>query len=196
MLKIGQGIQYDGEKGIIGRFGLGVRNDRGILLLDFCKANNLTIENAMFQQHPRRLYIWVGPDGKSVTKLTFILVKQRWTSSIKCAKILPGADIWSDHQLLVAHIRIKLKKISKGQKLQRFDLSNIDSRYTIETVNRFQALLTNTEEKTPDELWADIKDTIMTTAKKQIPLKPKRISSPWLSQEALDLADERRWPAK
>ena len=49
-----------------GRFGLGVRNERGDNPIDFCKTKNLMISNTWFQQYPRRLYTWIPPQ---VTKL-------------------------------------------------------------------------------------------------------------------------------
>ena len=193
MLKKGQGKQLDLESKVIGKFGLGSRNERGNMLLDLCIGNNLAIANTLFHQHPRRLYTWTGPGGKVRNQIDYILVKQCWRSSIKNAKTLPGADIGSDHQLLIADIRLKLKRIVRtDRKVQRFDLMNIDNKYKIETRNRFEALLIREEEMTQEELWEDTEDIIMTTAKKYIPMKKKRRSSPWLSQETTDLTDERR----
>ena len=50
--------------GVTGKFGLGVRNEAGQSLIEFCQENTLVIENTLFQQHKRRLYTWTSPDGQ------------------------------------------------------------------------------------------------------------------------------------
>jgi len=49
---------------VIGKFGLGVRNEAGQRLIEFCQENALLIANTLFQQHKRRLYTWTSPDGQ------------------------------------------------------------------------------------------------------------------------------------
>ena len=49
--------------GVTGKFGLGVQNEAGQWLIDFCQENTLVIEKTLFQQHKRRLYIWTSSDG-------------------------------------------------------------------------------------------------------------------------------------
>ena len=50
--------------GITGKFGLGVQNEAGQRLIEFCQENALVIENTLFQQHKRRLYTWTSSDGQ------------------------------------------------------------------------------------------------------------------------------------
>ena len=50
--------------GVTGKFGLGIRNEAGQRLIEFCQENALVITNTLFQQHKRRLYTWTSPDGK------------------------------------------------------------------------------------------------------------------------------------
>ena len=73
-----------------------------------------------------------------------------------------------------------------------FDVQHLDDNYRVETKNLFQELLVTEEETTPDELWLDIKDSILRAATKHVPKKGKRKTTSWLSQEAINLADERR----
>ena len=49
--------------GVTGKFGLGVQNEAGQRIIEFCQENTLVIANALFQQHKRRLYTWTSPDG-------------------------------------------------------------------------------------------------------------------------------------
>ena len=69
--------------------------------------------NTFFQQHKRRLYTWTSPDGLHWNQIDYILCSQRWRSSIQSAKTRLGADCGSDHELLIAKFRLKLKKIGK-----------------------------------------------------------------------------------
>ena len=48
--------------GVLGKFGLGVQNEAGQRLIEFCQENSLVIANTLFQQHKRRLYTWTSPD--------------------------------------------------------------------------------------------------------------------------------------
>ena len=50
--------------GVTGKFGLGIRNEAGQRLIEFCQENALVIENSLFQQHKRRRYTWTSPDGQ------------------------------------------------------------------------------------------------------------------------------------
>ena len=50
--------------GVTGKFGLGVQNEAGQRLIEFCQENALVIANTLFQQHKRSLYTWTSPDGQ------------------------------------------------------------------------------------------------------------------------------------
>ena len=72
--------------GVTGKFGLGVLNEAGQMLIQFCQENALVIANTFFQQHKRRLYTWTSPDGQQRNQIDYILCSQRWRSSIQSAK--------------------------------------------------------------------------------------------------------------
>ena len=80
----------------------------------------------------------------------------------------------------------------RSPKPRRFDLQHLDDNYRFDTKNLFQDLLVTEKETTPEELWLDIKDSIIRAATKDVPKKGKRKTTSWLSQEATNLADERR----
>ena len=62
---------------VTGKFGLGIRNEAGQRLIDFCQENALVIANTLFQQHKRRLYTWTLPDGQHQNQIDYILCSQR-----------------------------------------------------------------------------------------------------------------------
>ena len=98
---------------ITGKFGFGVQNEAGQRLIDFCQENALVIANTLFQQHKRRLYTWISPNGQYRNHIDYIPCSQRQRSSIQSAKTRPKADCGSDHELLIAKFRLKLKKVEK-----------------------------------------------------------------------------------
>ena len=93
--------------GVTGKCCLGVQNEAGQRLTEFCQENALVIANTLFQQHKRRLYTWMSPDGQYRNQIDYILCSQRWRSSIQSAKTGLGADCGSDHEFLIAKFRLK-----------------------------------------------------------------------------------------
>ena len=87
--------------GVTGKFGLGVQNEAGKRLIEFCQENALVIANTLFQQHKRRLYTWTSPDGQHRNQINYILCSQRWRSSIQSTKTRPEADCVSDQEFLM-----------------------------------------------------------------------------------------------
>ena len=71
--------------GVTGKFDLGVQNEAGQRLTEFCQENALVIGNTIFQQHKRQLYTWTSPDGQYRNQTDYILFSQRWRSSIQSA---------------------------------------------------------------------------------------------------------------
>ena len=124
--------------GITGKFGLGVQNEAGQRLTEFCQENTLIIANILFQQHRRRLYTWTSPDGQHQNQIDYILCSWRWISSIQSAKTRPGADCGSDHELLIIKFRLKLKKVGKTTRPFRYVLNKILYNLTVEVRNRFK----------------------------------------------------------
>ena len=122
-----------------GKFGLGIWNEAGQRLIEFCQENALVIANTLFQQHKRTLHMDITR-WSNQNQTDYILCSQRWRSSIQSAKTRPGADYGSDHELLIAKFRLKLKKVGKTTRPFRYDLNQIPYYYTVEVRNRFKGL--------------------------------------------------------
>ena len=104
------------------------------------------------------------------------------------SKIRPGADCGSDHELLIAKFRLKLKKVGKTTRPFRYDLNQIP--YIVEVRNRFKGL--DLIDRVPDELWMEVCDIVQETGIKTIPMGKKCKKAKWLSEEALQIAVKRR----
>ena len=126
--------------GVTKKFGLGVQNEAGQRIIEFCQENTLVIVNTLFQQHKRRLYTWTSPDGQHRNQTDYILCSQRRRSSIQSAKTRPGVDYGSNHELLIAKFRLKLKKVGKIIRPFLYDINQIPYDYTVEVKNRFKGL--------------------------------------------------------
>ena len=80
--------------GVTGKFGLGVRNEAGQRLIQFCQENAQVIANTLFQQHKRRLYTWTSPDGQQRNQIDYILCSRRWSSFVQSEKNKTGSWLW------------------------------------------------------------------------------------------------------
>ena len=86
-------------------------------------------------------------------------------------KTRAGADCGSDHELLIAKLRLKLKKVEKTARSFRYDLNQIPFDYTVEVRNRFKGL--HLIGRAADELWMEVRDIVQETGIKTIPKKKK-----------------------
>ena len=98
------------------------------------------------------------------------------------AKTRPGADCGSDHELLIAKFRLKLKKVGKTTGPFRYDLNQIPYDYIVEVGNTFKRL--DLIDRVPDELWTEVCDTVQEAGIKTIPIEKKCKKAKWLSEKA------------
>ena len=141
--------------GVTGKFDLGVQNESGQRLIEFCQENALVVANTVFQQHKRRLDTWISPDGQNGNQSDYILCRQRWGSSLYSQQT-------QDWKLTVAWITNTLlpnsdlnwRKWGKTTTPFRYDLNQIPYDYTVEVTNRFKGL--DLVDRVPDELWMEV----------------------------------------
>ena len=98
-------------------------------------------------------------------------------------------DCGSDHELLIAKFRLKVKKVEKTTRPFRYDLNQIPYDYTVEVRNRFKGL--DLIDGVPDELWMEVRDIVKETGIKTIPMEKKCKKAKWLPEEALQIAVKR-----
>ena len=82
-----------------------------------------------------------------------------------------GADCGSDHELFIAKLRLKFKKVGKTTRPFKYGLNQIPYDYTVEVRNRFKGL--DLIDREPDELWTEVCDIVQETGIKTIPKKKK-----------------------
>ena len=104
-----------------------------------------------------------------------------------------GSWLWvhdSDHELLIAKLTLKLKKVGRTIRPFRYDLNQIPYDYTVKVKNRFKGL--DLIDSVSEELWTEVRDIIQETGIKIIPKKKKCKEAKWLSEEALEVAEKWR----
>ena len=101
-----------------------------------------------------------------------------------------GADFGSDHELLIAKFRLKLKKVGETIRPFTYDLSQIPYDYTVEVTNRFKGL--DLIVRVPEELWTEVHDIAQKALIKTIFKKKKCKKAKGPSEEALRIAEKSR----
>ena len=101
-----------------------------------------------------------------------------------------GADCGSDHELLIAKFRCKLKKVGKTTRIFRYDVNPILYDYTVEMRNRFKGL--HLTDRVPHKFWTEVHDIVQETEIQIIPMEKKCQKAKGLSGEALQIVVKRK----
>ena len=125
--------------GTVARYRYGYTNERGWLLLEFANNHKRTLANTLYPHKESRRITWHSPDGKTHNQIDYFLVPKRFKSSINRAqtRVFPGADIGSDHEMVLLNLRLRLQKVRKPKSCRlRF---NLDKLKDPEVASIFQA---------------------------------------------------------
>ncbi|CAH8556054.1 unnamed protein product [Schistosoma curassoni] len=194
------GIDNTGYEDIMGRHGLGGRNENGERFANLCAFNKLVIGGTIFPHKRIHKATWISLDHTTENQIDHICINKKFRRTMEDVRTRRGADIASDHHLVVANSKLKLKKDwTTGQTaLQRFNTAffrDTDklNEFKIALNNRFQALqdLLKEEETTMEDNWKDIKEALTSTCQEVLGLK-KYHHKEWISTETLDKIKERK----
>ncbi|XP_078141751.1 uncharacterized protein LOC139917505 [Centroberyx gerrardi] len=186
------GADNDNCDRAIGSHGCGVRNNNGERLVDFCLENNCVVGGTIFPHKNIHKLTWRSPDGLTTNQINHILINGKWRRSPQDVRVCRGADANSDHYLVTANIRLKLRKVKQqGQRRRQLDIGklkcqNISKEFVLELRNRFGALgaLADSTDEDPDiyTKWETIKNTYVETATKIQGHREKK-NKEWLTPE-------------
>src|ERR1700733_9163342 len=187
------GSENAGWEKVMGKFGYGNRNERGERLLEFAADNELMICNTRLQQKECRKWTWRSCDGKTKNMIDLIMIDTRWTTSVQQCRTYQGADVSSDHSLVMANIKIKLKKRHREKRQEQRDVSRLADE-DIKLAYQ-EALRKKLEENKGTE---DIEERTkqltraMLEAVEQVLPKQEKIKKKWITPETMILVGEKR----
>ena len=185
--------------GVTGAFGLGNRNERGEALIQFCKENEFVVKNTYYKMSPRRLYTWRSPqdtvNNPVRNQIDYILINKRFQNSITRTAAYPGADIGSDHNPVIANCLVKFKTTRKKKINKKIDIEKLRDDKLIQKLKSKCSGLIKTEEIEANGIeaaWSNIKNGAMKAAQETLGKTERRKCKPWMTDEILDLMEDRR----
>ena len=194
------GDDRQGFEDAMGHEGIGNRNDNGFRLLECCVNNELVVTGTLFQHKNIHKTTWTSPDGKTKNIIDHILVNRKWIKSIRDTRTFRGADVGSDHNLLICNVKLCLKAVKKqGKSLRKVyntdKLKDQQTRqeFTIKLKNRFRILedLNDDDEHVVEKTWYRIKDNYNKTAEEVLGFR-KRDRKDWISDQTWQKIEERK----
>ena len=191
--KVGKEEEYP----TTGKYGLGKKNERGMMLVEFCKGEDLVITNTMFKHHVKNLYTWKSPGDLHRNQIDYIMINQRFKNNVKNVKTYPGADVGSDHNPVVMSVKVKLKRKKVQPQVVKYDMKmlkqdEVRRKYNIEIRNRFELLFRDETDMDDETRWNSIKETLNEALKTTVPVQAKKARQKWMTDEILNLMNERR----
>ncbi|VDP07363.1 unnamed protein product [Schistosoma mattheei] len=194
------GIDNTEYEDIMGRHGLGERNENGERFANLWAFNKLVIGGTIFPHNRIHKATWISPNHTTENQIDHICINRNFRKTMKDVRTKSEADMASDYHLVVANLKLKLKKNwTTGQTaLQRFNTdflrhTNKLNEFKITLNNRFQALqdLLKEEETTMEDNWKGIKEALISTCQEFLGLN-KHHHKKWISKETLDKIKERK----
>ena len=120
------GKENTGRERAMGTEGFGCINNNGERLSDLCVENDLVIGGTLFKHRNIHKTTWRSPDNNTVSQIDHVIVNQKWRRSLQDVRARRGADVGSDHVLVVATLSLKLRKTQRREERQRrFDTGKL-----------------------------------------------------------------------
>lgn len=122
------GNKNEGREKNMGSHGCGDMNENGVLLADLCGMNDLVIGGTIFPHHEIHKKTWISPNGRDRNQIDHIMINGQWRHSLHDVIVRRGADVGSDHHLLLAKIKLHLRKAQtnvKSTQTQRFNTAQL-----------------------------------------------------------------------
>lgn len=188
------GTDRRGWEKVLGLYGAGSLNDNGHRLLEFANWSRMVITNTVFPHKDIHRYTWKHPNGVDRAMIDYILVRQRWRSSVADTRVFRGAEFDTDHLLVVSELQLRLKVRKVGDKIPaRLDIPKLASeevrlRYSVAVSNRFETLMNSDD---VEELWGDLKDGLQEVAEQSLGRR-KFKKDEWISDRTLRLVEQKR----
>ena len=194
-LNVKVGGEQDALQEIVGQHGLGERNDRGDLWVDWCATHEQVIMNTWFQHHQRYLFTWKSPGDGVRNQIDYITTNKRFFNAITQVKGYPGANCGSDHVPIVATMKVKvmtLKRKKEDVKLQ-LDLLTADNEYSRQYNQKVSERMTGINAIDDIEArYQHFRETLRESAQQVLPEVERTARQKWMTAPILQKMEQRR----
>ena len=188
--QVGPGLPNEGRH--VGHFGLGTRTDNGDRLVSFARTSDCFLASTNFKARSvRHNQTWVMPDGTRRFQLDHFLIRSRFRGSVTHCRAFWGTAHCSDHALLRADVKLRLRAKPKPPSVPKFDVERLKLMETANTLNLdVAARLWDTDVPgSVDEAWNSIKSCLLGSAQAVLGRKRTQRDRHWMSAETLRYAD-------
>ena len=173
-----------------------VTNDNGERFLNTCQSLGLCIADTWFPRRDVHHWTWYSNDGRTKKALDHIAISARWRSAVTNCRVYRGATLGNtDHRILIATLRVRLKAEKSRRQASKFDSSklqdpDIAESFSVDITNRFTALAHSQHENS--ENWETFKAELHASASTTLRRERCPPRRPWISPESFDLVEKRR----
>ena len=179
----------------MGKFGMGEMNENGLLFSDFCMENSLVIGGTHFQHRDVHKYTWESPDGRTRNQIDHVTINRKWMASLKDVRTRRGADVNSDHVLVVARLKLSLRGVKRTVDRRKLSVeklkeNGVKEQFYTKIYNRFEVLQDRDVEDV-EEFWKEYRDALKETAEEVIGYK-KGKREEWISEDSWEKMKERK----
>lgn len=195
------------EERSLGNEACGERNENGEMFVSLCEINNLVIGDSKFKHKEIHKLTWISPDGRSQNQIDHIAINSKFTRSMMDVRVKRGADVSSDHHLVVMNLKLRLQQCCKNKKNGRavgFDTGKLKCKeirdsFILEVKNRFAALENKEEidDMNPsshniEEQWKEFEETLQEAATVTLGKRDRKKCKEWISGDTWKLIDYRK----
>ena len=189
----------EGIEHVIGPFGSALhKTDNCDRLISLCATNNMHISNTFYRHKNIHKKTWRHPNGQSSNEIDYICISKRWRSSVIDVRVQRGADVGSDHHLLIAKFRLRLKRLPIPPRRNRpYDVMKLKepmatTQFQVEIQNRFRALAELGDDDEVDGRWTHIECALTASAETVIGRRRGSQKEQWIQDKSWSLIDERK----
>lgn len=192
------GNDNQGVENIMGRHGIGTRNENGERLIELCSNHRLVIGGTIFPHKNCHKVTWVSPDHRTENQIDHFTISKTWRTSLLDVRNKRGADVGSDHHLVVATLRLKIASIRHIHQKRRIKYNfdklkdkEMQQHFSLELSNRFQQLREEEEGQDIEHNWKSIESTYINTCEKVLG-KRERGREEWITSETWEAVNQRK----
>ena len=177
---------------VVGQHGLGVMSDNGERLADLCALNKRALGGSVFPHRRIHNATWLSPDQSTANQIDHFCISKKFRRSLQDVRVKRGSNAASDHHLVIANLKLKLKRNWAGtaQQRNRYDVGCLKDvrkldEFRVTVKNRYQILQDLMEEdETVGSSWKVVKESFVAACKEV--LGPKKYHhKDWISAETL-----------